>query len=602
MTRKLYKTAALILTLALLLGAVLIPASAATLGEDMTFGKISEYKDFYEQHKHAVDTVAKGIYDLETQIDIADDHIRTDDLATLYTVVTHTHPELFYAGLVYNYTYYRKNGVDYVYTFNVHWGKTVYDENGNYIIENGMPKEELFTNEQVLAMREEFRARAQWYLDLVDDGMSDFEKALVLHDALALNAYYILQGETYDLLVNGKGKCYGYSEAYAYLLAQVGINSEIVESDDMFHQWNKVEIDGVYYNVDLTHDDPLPDKPGLVEHTYFLLSDAAIAADEINPHYGYTSDFPSDDTRYDGKSYHRFNTQLIPAGDRYYAVDNTSAGRQLLLYDVASDETETVRSFANEYWKIKEYPGYVYPDMYMALQEQDGYLYMNTENKVLVYDTVTGEMSEFARNTFEKSFYGLRVTDGKVYAALAESPNETGALEAVGDCLTRVEPLHDHIVAGSSAEIFGTQWDASNDDNLMYKDGGVYTKTYSVTKAYPDVRIMVVKDSAEWFGDETGGAVAFSLTGAGTFTVTFDPNTRIASVSGDIVGQAVAIENGDVNGDYSLTIDDATLLQRYLAEFESLTEEQLAYADVNGDGKINVHDVTELQRILAEAA
>ena len=45
-----------------------------------------------------------------------------------------------------------------------------------------------------------------------------------------------------------------------------------------------------------------------------------------------------------------------------------------------------------------------------------------------------------------------------------------------------------------------------------------------------------------------------------------------------------------------------TLLQRHLAEFEALTEAQLAYADVDGDGKINVHDVTQLQRILAEMA
>ena len=503
MTKKLCKAAALLLTLTLLLGAFALPAQAATLGEDMTFGKISEYKDFYEQHRHAADTVAKGIYDLETQINIADDRIAPEDLPMLYTVVTHTHPELFYTSMLYSYSYYTENSTSYVYALHVHWAKTIYDENGNYIIENGLPKEETFTDEQVLAMRGEFRARAQWYLDLVDDSMSDFDKALVLHDALILNSHYLLQGETYDLLVNGRGKCYGYSEAYAYLLAQVGVNSEIVESEEMFHQWNKVEIDGVYYNVDVTHDDPLPDKPGMAEHTYFLLSDAAIQADEASPHVGYVSDFPSDDTRYDNKSYHRLNTQLIPAGGRYYAVDNTQAGRELLLYDVQTDETESVYSFADAYWNVKEYLGYVYPDMYMALQEQDGYLYMNTADKVLAYDTVNGEMTDFAPNTFDKSFYGLRITDGSVYAALADSPNETGTLVSVGACLPRVSP----------------------------------------------VRV-----------------------------------------------------NGDLNNDGSLSVDDVTLLQRHLAEFEALTEAQLAYADVDGDGKINVHDVTQLQRILAEMA
>lgn len=601
MIRKLHKVAALLLML-LLLGAAAVPATAATLGEDMTFGHISEYKDFYEQYQHAADAVAKGIYDLQTNIDISDDRVPIGDAEKLYTIVSHTHPELFYASPFYSYSYYSSGGTRYIYSLNLHWGKALYDETGNYIIENNKPKEELYTDEQVLAMREEFRARAQWYLDMVDEGMSDFDKALILHDALALNSYYLLQGETYDLMVNGMGKCYGYSECYSYLLAQVGINSEIVESEAMYHQWNKVEIDGVYYHVDVTHDDPLPDKPGFAEHTYFLLSDAAIQADGTNPHYGYESDFPSDDTRYDGKSYHRYNTQLCYAGNTLYAVDNT--GKQLVTYDVDTDTAETVQAFPYKYWTVKDHEGYAYSGMFMALQEQDGFLYMNTENKVMAYDTETGEMYDFAQNTFDKKFYGLRIIDGKVYAALAESPNETGALELVGDCLPRIDPLHDYVVAGSHADIFGTQWDALNDDNLMYEDGGVYTKTYRVDKAYAYVQLKVVRDSAEWFGDEDGKSIDFNLTGAGTFTVTFDPQTLTASVSGDIVEKEPPSEivPGDFNGDGALTINDVTLLQRHLAEFEALTEEQLLLADSNDDGRINVDDVTAMQRILAETA
>ncbi len=59
---------------------------------------------------------------------------------------------------------------------------------------------------------------------------------------------------------------------------------------------------------------------------------------------------------------------------------------------------------------------------------------------------------------------------------------------------------------------------------------------------------------------------------------------------------------GDVNKDSSnsISIDDATLLQRYLAEFETLTPEQLKRADVTKDGKVNIKDVTEIQRFAAE--
>ena len=57
---------------------------------------------------------------------------------------------------------------------------------------------------------------------------------------------------------------------------------------------------------------------------------------------------------------------------------------------------------------------------------------------------------------------------------------------------------------------------------------------------------------------------------------------------------------GDVNGDGKVTIDDATLIQRYLAEMTVLTDKQLRLADVNKDGKVNIRDVSQIQRFVAE--
>lgn len=93
-----------------------------------------------------------------------------------------------------------------------------------------------------------------------------------------------------------------------------------------------------------------------------------------------------------------------------------------------------------------------------------------------------------------------------------------------------------YIVAGSEPEIFGTSWDGSNQANQMVKgDGGKYSKAYTVDKAYKNVQLKVVKNNDEWFGDETGNNVEFKLTGAGTFTVIFDPDQNVASVAGEIV-------------------------------------------------------------------
>lgn len=57
---------------------------------------------------------------------------------------------------------------------------------------------------------------------------------------------------------------------------------------------------------------------------------------------------------------------------------------------------------------------------------------------------------------------------------------------------------------------------------------------------------------------------------------------------------------GDLDGNGVLDIQDATFLQRCLAEFEELSEAQTRQADVDGDGSVTIDDVTSMQRILAD--
>ena len=45
---------------------------------------------------------------------------------------------------------------------------------------------------------------------------------------------------------------------------------------NMRHSWNKVKVDGVWYNVDVTLDDPGRGSP---KYTYFLISDSQLAKD-----------------------------------------------------------------------------------------------------------------------------------------------------------------------------------------------------------------------------------------------------------------------------------------------------------------------------------
>lgn len=57
---------------------------------------------------------------------------------------------------------------------------------------------------------------------------------------------------------------------------------------------------------------------------------------------------------------------------------------------------------------------------------------------------------------------------------------------------------------------------------------------------------------------------------------------------------------GDLNGNGRLDIDDVTVLQRHLADYEELTDDQKDIADYDGDSDISVLDATAMQSVLAE--
>lgn len=89
-------------------------------------------------------------------------------------------------------------------------------------------------------------------------GMSDYDKALTLHNWLVKNAYYDFNFKNYQadgVLLKGCGVCNSYAKAYELLLDAVGIENCLERGDD--HIWNMVKLDGDWYHIDVTWDDPL---------------------------------------------------------------------------------------------------------------------------------------------------------------------------------------------------------------------------------------------------------------------------------------------------------------------------------------------------------
>lgn len=134
--------------------------------------------------------------------------------------------------------------------------------------------------------------------NLIKPGMSDFQKELVLHDYVVLHTVYDYKnyinntitdddGSAYGVLINGTAVCQGYAEAMNLLLNKVGIESQVVIGSAYGvhgwegHAWNIVLIDGSYYHLDTTFDDPLGNDGDdeVAMHNYFNVTDAKISLD-----------------------------------------------------------------------------------------------------------------------------------------------------------------------------------------------------------------------------------------------------------------------------------------------------------------------------------
>lgn len=135
--------------------------------------------------------------------------------------------------------------------------------------------------ELIASMQKEIDAKAANVLAQAE-GKSDYEKLKIFHDYISLNNDFVKEegfNQTiYGGFVTGQIQCEGYAKTMQYLCDLSGIESMVIvgsnESGDS-HAWNVVKVDGKWYNLDTTWDDPIltqVDKTN-VRYRYFLVPD-----------------------------------------------------------------------------------------------------------------------------------------------------------------------------------------------------------------------------------------------------------------------------------------------------------------------------------------
>lgn len=140
--------------------------------------------------------------------------------------------------------------------------------------------------------RELLNTKIHEYCDGVPEDATPLEQLFFIHDKLAADCAYSTDAadkatnetfteedyiyfHAYGIFADETAVCQGYAQAFYAIAKKIGFEVDYCYNDG--HIWNYVKLNGAWYHLDVTHDDPLPDAPGLARHKYFLCSDTSVS-------------------------------------------------------------------------------------------------------------------------------------------------------------------------------------------------------------------------------------------------------------------------------------------------------------------------------------
>jgi Uncharacterized protein involved in cytokinesis, contains TGc (transglutaminase/protease-like) domain len=165
------------------------------------------------------------------------------------------------------------------------------DNTINYIINSDKYVETLTlsylkSKDEVTRMWADCESASDAIIAKITPDMSEYDIVKLFHHEIIKSCEYDLTEQdgrnTYGTLVTKRAYCQGYAKTFVYLCNKVGIKSMLISGDvgEQPHMWNMVNIDGDWYQIDITFDDAnLPEYPDFVRYDYFCVTDDVIVRD-----------------------------------------------------------------------------------------------------------------------------------------------------------------------------------------------------------------------------------------------------------------------------------------------------------------------------------
>ena len=264
----------------------------------------------------------------------------------------------------------------------------------------------------------------------------------------------------------------------------LNIECTSVPSIECNHMWNKIKIDGKWYNVDVTADDPTPNMSTYTNHSSFLLSDEDIKTVSPSLHSVWN------DTQWDGTpaitaESDDYNDSVVRSASNVAVMDGKiycfDSDNNLCTLDAENNTLTPVYTASTDYiWFVygNHYP--CYKLSYSAIVTYNNKLYFNSPNKVFEFDPATNTATEIYEYTDEPDvsetyLYGLAVKGTKLCAEYSTNPNS-----GVNELITII---NDPTISYSS--------------NITKNDNGTYTNSVTPNIETDDTPILYVAEYDE---------------------------------------------------------------------------------------------------------
>lgn len=497
-----------------------------------------------------------------------------------------------------------------VYSYNLPYTQTVFDAVGNLIMNefpecfhinglSGYSSGSVFafiepayqyTKDQYTTMYNAIESASSAILSGIkgNSSLTDVQKALLIHDRLAVHCEYEYQNyldekltvdsySIYGSLVKKQAVCQGYAEAYMYLLDKVGIDSYVCSSVQLGHAWNIVEIDGRYYHVDVTWDDPVWDISGMVKHTYFLLSTNALKTVDGGAHNATDFDTTPTSTTYDNYFWKNSDTAFQLIGNNLYYLDNNSQYIRTFSGSNLCSVSDKWTAGGPSYWTGN----------YSRLSSDGKDLLFTKSGAVYKYDISTSKTEKIFTPTHSfgsgYSIYGFKYDNSNLICEMNTKPSFSA------------DTKNKYTVIGKYA---GAQTD--NENRFTVKTSSAGAGDNSSTK----IDFYKKGSSAVAYSVEVSGSgeqkASLPQLGSGDYTIVVSKKNHVTrsyecTIGSDFAGLEMQINLiGDINGDGKVNTLDVARANAHAKSVNKVSGYELLCIDVSNDGKVNTIDVSKM--------